>query len=106
MNSKASHDVTPEDLKLVKSILAKYIPNYDVYAFGSRARGTARKFSDLDLAVMSERPLNFDLYATLKDAFSESNLPFKIDIVDWASIDEKFQDVIKQHYLILQEKKM
>ena len=60
------------NLENVKSILNTYIPNDEVWAFGSRTRGTARKFSDLDLAVITEQPLDFNLYAALKEAFSES----------------------------------
>ena len=67
----------------------------------SRTRGTARKFSDLDLAVISEKPLDFNLYAALKEAFSDSSLPFKVDVIDWAEIDENFKKIIRQRYIVL-----
>jgi len=54
MQSKSSIDIAPEDLTLLQSILKRWIPNYEVWAFGSRVAGNARKFSDLDLAVISK----------------------------------------------------
>lgn len=103
MDSKSKIDISPDDFTTVKSILAKYVPNYEVWAFGSRVRGNARKYSDLDLAIICEQTLNFDIYANLKDAFSESDLPFKVDIVDWASIDENFKNIIKEKYVVIQD---
>jgi predicted nucleotidyltransferase len=46
--------------------------------FGSRVQGTAKPFSDLDLAVMGDVPLDFRQLADLKDAFAESDLPWLI----------------------------
>lgn len=103
MRPKSSIDISPEDLQLVKSILKKYVPTYVVWAFGSRTRATARQYSDLDLVILTNKPLDFNLYATIKDAFSESNLPFKVDIVDWANINDNFKKIIKQHYIVIQE---
>ena len=45
-------DVTPEQWVIVADILRKNVPHHDVWAFGSRAKHTAKPFSDLDLAVL------------------------------------------------------
>ena len=89
-------DVRPSDLDRVRKILAEHIPRYDIYAFGSRVTGKATKASDLDLAVMTDKPLDVLRMADLRDAFSESDLPFKVDIVDWAAIEENFRKIILQ----------
>ena len=52
-----------------------------VYCFGSRAIGTERKYSDLDLWIEASPDLTDSEIAKLKDAFLESDLPIKIDIV-------------------------
>ncbi|CAG8470055.1 6207_t:CDS:10 [Cetraspora pellucida] len=52
---------------------------YRFYAYGSRVKGTARKFSDLDLCYQEEMPWN--VYGRVKEDFEESNLPFKVDLV-------------------------
>ncbi|MBV8593313.1 MAG: nucleotidyltransferase domain-containing protein, partial [Caulobacteraceae bacterium] len=47
----ARPDLSPRDLATVRAILAAALPaEARVWVFGSRARGTARRYSDLDLA--------------------------------------------------------
>jgi type I restriction enzyme S subunit len=82
MNQKPPIDITFEHWKMVKEILEKNVLEYDVYAFGSRVTGKARAYSDLDLAVMTEQPLSLGKYASLRDDFSESDLPWKVDIIN------------------------
>ncbi len=39
--------------------------------------------------------------ADLRDAFSDSDLPFKVDLVDWAATKENFRKIIKKGYVVL-----
>ena len=98
-------DLRHDHLAIVKSILKQYLPDYTVWAFGSRVTGTAKKYSDLDLTVISDTPLDFGLLGTVRDAFSESDLPFKVDVVDWAVASREFREIIKRNHVVLQEKK-
>ena len=79
-------DVRPDHLKIVQDILGTHVPDREVWAFGSRVTGNATETSDLDLAVFGETPLDFETLAALRDAFSESRLPYKVDVVDWSTI--------------------
>jgi len=88
-------DISPENWQIVREILQRYVPDREVWAFGSRAKWTAKEFSDLDLAIIGDTPLSIALTADMKEAFQESALPFKIDIVDWASITLSFRQVIQ-----------
>ena len=54
---------------------------------------------------MTERPLPPALMADLKEAFSESDLPFKVDLVDWAVTKERFRRIIEKEYFVLQERR-
>ena len=91
-------DVTPGYLQIIKDIIKKNIPEYEVRAFGSRVTGKAKTYSDLDLVIMSSIPVDKKiLYATEED-FAESNLPFRIDILDWQTIPESFQKIINEKY--------
>jgi predicted nucleotidyltransferase len=89
-----SLDIRPDHLEMVRAILQQYLPQAQVWAFGSRVKGTARKTSDLDLCVDNKAPLSFEALATLRDVFSESNIPYKVDVVDWQTIDDSFRAVI------------
>lgn len=98
----ANLDITDKELEIVKSILNEFIPNYPVWAFGSRVKGTARQYSDLDLAIITKTPLSFLERDNLKEAFSESDLVWKVDIVDWATTSEEFRKIIQQKYVEIQ----
>ncbi len=95
MTSNPALDLKPEELIQVQLILKQCIPGIDVRGFGSRANNTAKSYSDLDLAVMTEQPLTLQQGAMLTEAFEESDLPFKVDIIDWAVTSEHFRKVIQ-----------
>jgi len=67
----------------LKEFLKEFFKNDDVkvYLFGSRARGDFRRYSDIDLAVESNEDIR-DKIIELKDILEESNLIYKVDIVD------------------------
>lgn len=92
----ATLDLRPEWLEVVRKILARYLPDAEVLAFGSRVNGTSHDGSDLDLVARNLNDLNQPLPAIFeaKEAFSESNLPILVDILDWARIPEHFRQEI------------
>ena len=88
-------DLSAEEQRLVLSILTVELPaETEAWVFGSRVTGRARRYSDLDLAIDAGRPLTWDELARLADAFRESDLPFRVDLVDWHGIGEGFRQVI------------
>lgn len=97
--------ITNEELAIVKQILQTHIPNLEVWAFGSRVKDNAKPYSDLDLAVITREPLSLQAHADLVDAFSESDLPWKVDIVDWALLTENFKHVVQSQYMVVQARK-
>jgi len=96
-------DVRPEDLEKVLAILDRHLPGREVRAFGSRVTGKAKKFSDLDLAVMGEEPLSASVMADVQEAFRESDLPFKADVVVWAATTDAFRRIIEQEFVVVRE---
>lgn len=96
-------DLRPDHWQIVRRILQEHVPKYAVWAFGSRARRTAKEYSDLDLAVITDQPLSLSASAALADAFSESDLPFKVDVVDWATTSESFRSIIASERVVLKE---
>lgn len=94
----------PEHLAELRRLIAKHIPQSEVRAFGSRVTGTCHDTSDLDLVAIN--PTTPALaqgpgFWELKEAFSESNLPFLVDLLDWAAIPEKFRENIRANYRVL-----
>ena len=90
-------DVAPEHLEIVLALLSKYLPECEVRAFGSRFSGTAKPYSDLDLAVVGQNRLDWRILSELKEAFQESELPFRVDLLDWNAISDEFRTVIEKN---------
>jgi type I restriction enzyme S subunit len=87
--------LSPEHRRIVLDLLAEHLPHGGkVWMFGSRATGRARRYSDLDLAIDAGRPLTLDEAAILREAFEESDLPWRVDIIDWRGIDNRFREAI------------
>lgn len=70
--------IEPQDYQILQKILSKY--SYRFYAYGSRTKGTARKFSDLDLCYQQEVPR--EVIYQIKEELEESNLPFFVELVN------------------------
>lgn len=88
-------DITPEHRRIVVDILRAHLPaDAQVWAFGSRAAGRARRYSDLDLAIDAGRRLGLDETAILREAFDECDLPYRVDLVDWHAIGDDFRRLI------------
>ena len=94
-------DIRPDHWQIVRHILRLHVPQYAVWAFGSRAKWTAKPHSDLDLAIITDKPLPLSVSAALADDFSESNLPWKVDVVDWAATSESFRKVIERDKVVV-----
>jgi predicted nucleotidyltransferase len=72
-----------------------------IWVYGSRARGRAARYSDLDLASDAGRPLTLAERAELADLLTESDLPFTVDIVDLRSASDEFRHAIDADRLAL-----
>ncbi len=96
-------DLAPCDLEIVRDILSKHVPGLAVLAFGSRVKGTARRYSDLDLAILSATPLPLAVTGAIREDFTESSLPFRVDVLDWATTSEPFRRVVEQNSVVIQE---
>jgi type I restriction enzyme S subunit len=94
-------DVT--ELAIVRAILVRHVPDAVVWVFGSRATGQSKKYSDLDLCIKASHPLDLDVMSALAESFSESDLPWKVDLVDWYSISDVFRAIIDRDKLLLQQ---
>jgi predicted nucleotidyltransferase len=62
-----------------------------VFIFGSRARGDFQKFSDVDIMIDSKKDLTLAI-SQKKELFSNSNFPYKIDIVQLKDFAESYKD--------------
>lgn len=96
-------DIADAHLEAIEGMLAQHVPDCEVRAFGSRVTGRAKAYSDLDLAIVCQQAVDADRLRHLKEAFEESNLPFRVDVLDWNRISKSFQKVIEQKYEVIQK---
>jgi uncharacterized protein len=95
MTRASSLDLPEDHRRLVLNILSADLPpGTSAWVFGSRATGRARRYSDLDLAIDAGRPLTLDEIARLNEAFSDSDLPYRVDLVDWCNLDARWRQAI------------
>ncbi len=105
MSEQPRIDLSHEQWLIVRDILRQQVPDCEVWAFGSRVAMAAKRFSDLDIVVKGAVPPGLSRMAALKEALSDSALPFKVDVVDWTSTEASFREIIDQHKILLQDVK-
>ena len=88
-----------------KVIIIKHAPDCTVLVFGSRIKGTHKKYSDLDLAfkLTDNAKLGFSRIAKIKEAFEESNIPIKVDVIDYNAASAEFRRIIDSGYVVIFE---
>lgn len=94
----------PRHLAMLRELLRRHLPHAEVWAYGSRVNGDGHEASDLDLVVRQpadpkqETPQLWEM----KDALVESDLPVRVDVVDWAHIPASFHCEIERGYVVVQ----
>ena len=84
--------IEDSDFKILKGVLKKY--PYKFYAYGSRVKGKARKYSDLDI-YCKEKMKEMDLIE-LKMELEDSNITIKVDVLDVDSCTSEFREIIEK----------
>jgi len=95
-------DLDEKSLDEVRHILRDYAPGIEARVFGSRVSGASRKYSDLDIVLVGDDAFSIARLEEIRNAFSESDLPIQVDILDWQAISPAFKTVIERRYEIIQ----
>ena len=95
-------DLTVSQRKEILSLLKHYLPDTEVWAYGSRVKFTAKPSSDLDMVAFASKEQSLSV-ANLKEAFEESSLPFRVDFFVWDEVPEQFHKNIEAERVVLQE---
>ena len=100
MGVDAAIDITTEERQTVLALLQRHLPGTAAWVYGSRVKWTSRPQSDLDLVVFAtpeQRPQVGDL----REAFEESNLPFRVDLFVWDDVPKPFRKQIEAEHAVL-----
>ena len=90
--------IAPEHLTLLKQVLSDHLPDAEIWAFGSRVCGQPTPASDLDLVAFSD---DDNALFLAREALDESDLPFRVDLLQWSALPESMRRQIQQCYEIL-----
>ncbi|WP_446831660.1 restriction endonuclease subunit S [Candidatus Foliamicus sp.] len=93
-------DITPEQQQALLALLRRHLPDTEAWVYGSRVRGTARPSSDLDMVVFAT-PEQKPQVSNLREAYEESNLPFRVDLFVWDEVPDPFKQEIKRKHAAL-----
>ncbi len=80
----------------VKKVVAAFDPRGSnrYFLFGSSVRN--EKFHDIDLAVVGNK-ISKKRLSELRDYFYDSNIPYKVDVVDFDEADKDFREHVLQN---------
>ena len=83
-------NLTKEERDSVISIIKNNVSNkVRVFFFGSRMDGTSSKSSDLDVLLHGNSPIELGQISIIKEQLEQSNLPFKVDVLDYHRCSEQ-----------------
>jgi predicted nucleotidyltransferase len=82
-------------IDIVKKIVLSNIDKKEtcVFLFGSRADKSSSSRSDIDIGIKCKNDLGKTRYRIL-NAIEESNVPYKVDLVDLTHADDDFKKTI------------
>ncbi len=97
--------VMTHDLETVRKIVSKRFKGYKVkvYLFGSRATGKARRFSDIDVAVMPLDPVPGWIFSETREDLEESDILYSVDLVNLSETDAKFRERVLKEGILWKE---
>lgn len=100
----AQLDLSPQHLALLQDILAHHVPDAEVWAYGSRVRGTAHEGSDLDLVLRHPDDPGKDVanWPALQEALQASRLPMLVEVQLWNRLPVSFHPEIEHRYVVVQ----
>lgn len=78
-----------------------HMPYVKIFAFGSRVQGNSRKYSDFDMALDAGHPIDLSQLAKIKHCLSESDIPIRVDLIDYRSVSKDFKTLIDKQKIEL-----
>ncbi len=97
MGVSSSIDITEEQRETILTLLQRHLPDTAACAYGSRVKWTSRPQSDLDLVVFASPEHSLQV-GKLREAFEESDLPFRVDLFVWDEVPETFREEIVENH--------
>ncbi len=84
-----------DSLEKLKEAILTFLEdeNVRVVLFGSRARGDFASTSDVDVGIIPKDGFDRKKLTLLREHVEELNIPYKVEIVDFSAVSEKFNEM-------------
>jgi hypothetical protein len=99
-NSASVINIDP--LEKLKEVLLRFLKDEDVKVvlFGSRARGDFVSTSDVDVGIIIGEGVDRKKLILLREYLEEINIPYKVEIVDFAAVSDEFKQMALKEALV------
>ena len=88
-------DLDAKYVDFIKDAAGRFLPDAEVFVYGSRTQGKALAYSDVDIALKSSEKIPIEKVLRLKAYFENSTFPYKVDVIELNNIKESFYRIIK-----------
>lgn len=95
------YGIDEESKRKIIAVISALFPNAHIYLFGSRARNTHSQWSDIDIALKEDQKISRYAIAEAVSMLEASNMPYKIDVVDFNSVTDDMRQSIQDEGVLL-----
>ena len=91
------HYSTDKLKKEVRQVVGKYLDlaEFQLFFFGSRVDGSSHATSDIDIGIEGNKLVDWQKISRIKEEFYEMPILYKIDVIDFKSVSDKFYQFAK-----------
>ena len=95
--------ISQATLQFIVDALKKHVDfgTYNVFIFGSQAKGNVRRSSDIDVGIEGKKPVDLLTISDIKGDLEDSNIAETVDVVDFRRVSDNFAKVAKQNVISL-----
>ncbi len=101
---KTVYGIPKEKLEKILSEIVKTVEPEKVFLFGSRAKGTYRKGSDIDIGIEGGRELTHREERKLKERIEEISGIYMVDLIFLRKTEDGFKNLVEETGVILWRK--
>ncbi len=83
----------------IKNIFGKHLDlsKHKIFFFGSRVTGKGSERSDIDIGILGDESVPREVLSRIVDELEELDILYKIDVVDFATAQNRFREVALQN---------
>lgn len=88
------YDLKKEYINKIKEIISEYTDVQEIILYGSRAKNTNKKYSDIDIALKGKN-ISYNITLDIKHRLEEETyIPYFFDVINYNTINS--QELIKE----------